>query len=337
MKLRLFALSLVFVVPTLCIAAGLTQHMFMSDIASELVTTPELVTCLDNNRDAYLAGAFFPDAGYAVGNQQMSEDAHSKSFIDAFISHIQQSYPSPYVDQYQQISFMMGAASHVADDPPYHAHFVKEAAQRDFNGNYDKAHTMCDSGLEFLTIVDFDRWSDIPALWLPLDDIVNTYALIGSSYSKVEIVTGNVILLVAAYAERLIASPVYNPLVRTMPWTAENYYDFPNGGLFNGGEVSAAYYETVWGTLMSSDFSPPETTIDNFPDLRLGPGLKTSPEPTESSQILYDFARRCLDKHLVVVEVFDLNDGSVRIGQPRITDHEKYISLLQATVQRIGK
>ena len=213
--------------PTFAGAAGMTQHQFMADIGFGLVSTPELSECMGENRDAFLVGAPFPDAGYAVLNDPMSDDAHSSEFVDAFVTHIRDNYSPPYTEKYRLISFLMGVASHVADDPPYHAYFISRVADEDFEGDYDLAHTMCDTGIEFLTIMDHDRWKDIPEFWLPLRAIKDVYALMGSHYSTAEIVTGNVIILVADYAERLITPLLYLPMRLTMPWAASNYYYYP--------------------------------------------------------------------------------------------------------------
>ena len=157
MKRKLLLAGVLVLIPSMALAAGLTQHQFMADIAYELVATPEMATCLGENRNAYLVGASFPDCGYAILNQALSRDAHSPRFIEAFVDHIRQTYSYPYTDQYPLISFLLGVAAHVANDPPYHAQFIREVAARDFDGDYALAHTMCDTGLEFVTIVEHNR------------------------------------------------------------------------------------------------------------------------------------------------------------------------------------
>lgn len=326
-RLVMFALCFLPVIyPSLGFSAGMTQHQFMADIACDLVSTPELVHCLEENRDAYLVGAPFPDAGYAILNDPMSDDAHSTEFIDAFVSHIRATYDPPYTDQYRLISFLMGVASHVADDPPYHWYFIAASADEDFDGDYDLAHTWCDTGIEFLAIVDYNRWLDIPRFWLPLGDIAEAYSLMGSNYRKIDILLGNLIILVADYAERLIAPFVYFPVSEMMPWTASNYYTYPDGGLFNGGELSAEYYESVWENLMSDGGAPvPAHTL-----LRVSGEPRFRHSSTEHRQPLHDFSWRCLTEGIIEVDVTSGENGSVIFGQPRIVISEEFFSLVDS-------
>jgi hypothetical protein len=51
-------------------------------------------------------------------------------------------------------------------------------------------------------------------------------------------------------------------------------------------------------------------------------------EPDESRQVLYEFARRCLDEQVVKVDVTELEDGSVLLGSPKITEPKKFFDLL---------
>jgi hypothetical protein len=321
--------------PAVVAAAGLTQHQFMADIASGLVTNPELAQCLGENRNAYLVGSSFPDCGYAALNDPLSEDAHTTEFIDAFVTHIRETYTYPFTDEYDAVSFMLGIASHVADDPPYHQYFIAEVAEQDFEGDYDRAHTMCDAGLEFLTIVDYSRWCDNPCLWLPLSDIVETFAAMGSSHSSRDIVFGNMILNLAGVAERTIALYLYLPVALMMPWGAANYYDYPMGGLFNGGEIAAEYYETIWEDLMAAVLRG-ERYSGNVPE-----GSPTMPVSrffsgnVENRRILYDFARECLEKDIVRMAVIRLDDGSILVGQPRIRESETFDFLLRDAAESI--
>ena len=328
MKIKFFLAGALLAIPSLVFGAGLTQHQFMADIAYELVSTPALSDCLGENRDAYLVGAAFPDAGYATLNIPLSNQAHSKSFINAFVEHIRQSYVSPYNDQYKLISFLLGIASHVADDPPYHAYFISEVADRDLNENYDLAHTLCDTGLEFTTIIDFNRWGVIPKVWIPVEDIQRVFEMLGSSYSREEVMNGNKVLSVAGLAERLVALLAYLPVRLIIPWAFENYYDFPQGGLYNGGEVSAAYYESIWDALMSPGLFLEDNTIQLPAGFLDTPPLRDDLQTAESRQFLYAFARRCLAEKAVRIDVTELEDGSVLLGSPRIIKPRKFFDLL---------
>jgi len=328
MKTKLFMIGLLILVPSSALAAGLTQHQFMSDIACDLVSTPEMLGCLGDNRGAYLVGAAFPDCGYAILNSPLSSLAHSRNFISAFVTHIRETYAPPYTDQYPLISFMLGVASHVADDPPYHRYFIAEVADRDFGGDYDLAHTMCDTGLEFATIIDFNRWGDLPVVWLPVEDIQSVFEMLGSSFTREEIINGNNVLAIAGFAERLVTLFLYLPVKLIMPWGAQNYYDYPEGGLFNGGELSAEYYESIWSTLMSLGWEPQEIPMPFALDSTNDPLARAFLQASESHQVFFEFARKCLEERIVRIDVTELEDGSVLLSPPRITKPKRFIDLL---------
>ncbi len=314
---RAFLVCMMLASPGVAMAAGLTQHQFMADIARDLVTNADLEACLSENRNAYLMGAPFPDTGWVVFDDPLSEDAHSPAFISAFVEHIRETYPYPYAEQQRLISFMMGVASHVADDPPYHSGFIQAVAEHDFRGDYDLAHTMCDAGLEFIAIVDHDRWEDVPEYWLPLRDIEQVYARLGSSYDRWEFVLGNMILIVAEEAERWVASPLYRPLERVMPWAVANYYTYPDGGLLNGGEIAAGYYLDTWRALFASPGAA-----------RLGPLAGSGLAADDRARIHRDpaiaFARRSLEDGVVRIEVSYDSDGSVTLRGPVILDMDAW-------------
>jgi hypothetical protein len=213
---------------------------------------------------------------------------------------------------------MMGTGSHVADDPPYHQYFIAESAKQDFNGNYELAHFLCDSGLDFLTLVDYCQWFDMPVLWVPVHDIIETLKLMGYSYSGKDVVLGNSVLYVAAIGERLIAGLVYLPLRLVMPWTSQNYYDYPFGGLYNGGETARDYYEVIWEDLMSQQGS-------------LDLSLKIAPERElkENQQLIFDFARNCIEADVVKIKTVKSKDGAVLIGPMKVMDEERFRAMLK--------
>lgn len=328
MKAKGFLAGVFALIPSIVLGAGLTQHQFMADIAYELVSNLEMADCLGENRNAYRVGASFPDCGYAIGNPSLSGDAHSPRFVNAFLDLIRRTYAPPFTEQYPTISFLLGAASHVADDPPYHAYFIAEVAARDFGGDYQLAHTMCDTGLEFVTILEHNRWADVPQVWLPMEDILSAFALMGSSHSREDILAGNTVLAVAGFAERLVTLFLYLPVKLLMPWGGANYYDDPQGGLFNGGERSAAYYESVWTALMR-----PPSVLRHGP-LALPDGwvrdtlLAAARHRAESGSFFHRFARKCLEEGVVEVEVTDLEDGSVLIGPPKVKNPGRFVELL---------
>ena len=301
-------------------AAGLTQHQFMAEFALEQGVAPHIAEFLSPHTAVLMNGGSFVDAGYAAFNSEMSNQMHRTSFISAFAAHVRSTYSPPFTGHERLLAFVMGTASHVANDGPYHSGFVAAVADHDFNGDYDVAHTMCDTGLEFLTLTDFDRWWDLPCLWLPVDDIAAAFQRLGYSHPEQDMIRGNMVLGLAAYLERMVARAVDGFVISVMPWGAENYYGYPDGGLLNGACLTAAYYEDVWNQVHG------------------GPGV-ISRERAVSQQaqaadqdVFWELARRCLDEQIVAMDWQRLPDGSVLINPPRIIDQAALDRLLATVV-----
>ena len=63
MKKFAFAVIVAGLISSRAFAAGMTAHMFMSEKAMELVSTPELKALLHSQKNAVMAGSIFPDTG----------------------------------------------------------------------------------------------------------------------------------------------------------------------------------------------------------------------------------------------------------------------------------
>ncbi len=69
-------------------------------------------------------------------------------------------------------------------------------------------------------------------------------------------------------------------------------------------------------------------------EIQISTGSKEAPllraylETSESSQVLYEFARRCLEEKIVKIDVTDLEDGGVLLGPPKIIKPKKFFGLL---------
>jgi hypothetical protein len=333
--MRAFVLWMVWTLiltPLTAWGAGLTQHQFMAEIGGDLAATPELVECLEAYPGELLFGGSFPDAGYAVDNGDLSEDMHVPAFIDAFVQYLQETFPYPYERQRRLIAFMLGTGSHVVDDPPYHAHFIARVAEEDFAGDYGTAHTWCDTGLEFVTLVEHCRGPALPRTWVPVADIVETLRLMGREYDPEDLVQGGRIIALTGYLERLVAGIVYFPVILRMPWAADNYYEYSEGGLLDGGERAAAYYEQTWAELMArypvlrDRFLGRLSQAQRGRSHHIGPGGKAIPNP------LLGHARRCLAEDLVEIEITRLPDGSVLYGTPVVRDPQGLERLLEELI-----
>ncbi|KAI8093053.1 uncharacterized protein BX664DRAFT_313143 [Halteromyces radiatus] len=132
------------------------------------------------------SGSFFPDWGYqCLGYNQQSEDAHWAPFIKTAINYVRDTYPQPWTDPHIQglIVFIFAIMSHDVADVKWHSlnglenYFIQAMSQLDFDGDYQKAHTVADTGAEF-TLQHAARVGYLNETWqVPLQDLVNIYEL----------------------------------------------------------------------------------------------------------------------------------------------------------------
>ena len=89
----------------------------------------------------------------------------------------------------------------------------------------------------------------------------------------------------------------------------------------------AAYFESIWNALMSPGSFLEDKTTELSTRLLDTPPLRDGQENIESRRVLYEFARQCLAEKVVKVEVTELENGSVLLGSPRITEPRKFVDL----------
>ena len=88
-------------------AAGMTTHMFMSDVALDKISDPELKALLKSQRDAVMAGTVFPDTGNGLKFSGWPEKynfgpvAHGQPFLEAYLAYIKENCSQPYSDHCQ--------------------------------------------------------------------------------------------------------------------------------------------------------------------------------------------------------------------------------------------
>ncbi|CAO3622483.1 unnamed protein product [Cunninghamella blakesleeana] len=130
------------------------------------------------------AGSYFPDWGYnCLGYHEQSEDVHWAPFIKTAINYLRDTYPQPWTEQHIKgvVVFIFSIMSHDIADVKWHSlnnlenYFIQAMAQLDFDGDFQTAHTVADTGAEFVlrhsTNLDYlnQKWQ------IPLNDIVEIY------------------------------------------------------------------------------------------------------------------------------------------------------------------
>ena len=77
-------------------AGGGITHMFIAEESIPFLDQ-NLNIILQDNKDAFLAGAHYPDSGYVPGTGY-GEDSHWDAFIFTFADYIREKYKNPVVE-----------------------------------------------------------------------------------------------------------------------------------------------------------------------------------------------------------------------------------------------
>lgn len=251
-------------------AAGIVTHAWMGLAAIDRVQPPALRQLLDAHRDQVRAGAEFPDGGYwtrSIGTPggDYGEEAHWQRFIDAYAAQIR-SDPTcaPLTDATgpcaAEIAHLMGAAAHGMGDEVWD--WLFEPNGPGFDESYLPAEfqgVVGPGGLELqLDIVAIARHGRPTG---PTPAIPNA-ARIDAAFASVgrgdiavaALDVGDGFLDLERTAESVWAPLHIDALERAMPWTSAHMVDAA-GGVEFGADAIAAYYETLWSTLLGD--APP--------------------------------------------------------------------------------
>ena len=292
-------------------AGGGLSHMYLAEEAITQLSDSTLRHVLLENKDAYLVGAHYPDSGFVPGTGY-GEDSHWDPFIFTFADYIKEKYRYPELENPKLVAFLMGCASHRVSDEIIHFTFYPYVSEKDFNGNDFKAHKHGDIGIDMLVNIEKGRWRDHPKTWwVPVSDLLEVYHRMGlDQYTAEQITYGNSLLNIAGYLERVIALPTYPYLRWRMPWTAKNYYDWPQGGMLMDIEHIAKYQSNLWQRIKDA---------------------KSINVMTASNHKKYDYdsvmtrsAKQAFEDKIVRIVVNQHSDGSIELQSPLITDQTKY-------------
>lgn len=292
-------------------AGGGITHMFIAEESISQLSDSRLRNVIQDNLDAYLVGAHYPDSGFVPGTGY-GEDSHWDKFIYTFAEYLNEKYKNPLLENPKLVAFLMGCATHRMSDEIIHFVFYPDMAAHDFHDNYDKkAHKYGDVGIDLLLNIDKARWHHQPKVWwVPVNDLVTVYQRMGKDeYTAEKITYGNSVLSIAGPLERLIAIPSYPYLRLRMPWTAKNYFDWPQGGMRMDIKEVAGYQNDLWHRL--NDTKIFSTT--------------TRPIKYDHESSIIALAKQILDNNVAKVAVKKNVDGSVELQPLLILDENKFI------------
>ncbi|XP_059530224.1 phosphatidylinositol-glycan-specific phospholipase D isoform X2 [Myotis daubentonii] len=196
------------------------------------------------HRDAYQAGAVFPDAFYPGICQrgrfhEVSESTHWTPFLNASVHYIRERYPPPWEkDTEKLVAFLFGITSHMVADVSWHSlgieqGFLRTMAAMDFHGSYSEAHPAGDFGGDVLSQFEFN-FNYLARHWyVPVEDLLGIYRkLYGKDViTKHAIVECTYLQFLEMYGEVLAVSKLYPTYSRKSPFLVEQFQDYFLGGL----------------------------------------------------------------------------------------------------------
>src|SRR3990167_8071088 len=293
-------------------AGGGITHMFIAQQVIAALPDAQLRDLLQNNLDAYLVGAYYPDSGYVKGTGY-GEDSHWDPFIYTFADYIKEKYTQPALQNPKLVAFLFGCAAHRVSDEIMHWTFYHEMAREDFHDNRSEAHQYGDMGIDLLLNIDKNQWLTHPLVWwVPVNDLLQVYHRMGKDqYTAKEIEWGNAVIYLVGYGERLISPPAYPYLEWKMPWTAKHYYDWPVGGILMDEEKIVAYQMDLWQRLKSQS---------SLPHFKLNKTHKTASMDSENTNFIIDFANEALESSVVTISTVSQEDGSIVLQPPIVQE-----------------
>jgi hypothetical protein len=266
---KIFVMALIIAcLPCQVLAAGMTTHMYMSDVALKQISDPELKKIMNDNRDAVLAGTIFPDSGngldFTLGyskKDNYSGVTHWPPFTEAYLAYVAANCSRPYSDHCRiLIAHFLGTCAHNLEDGPSHNMFQKTVFRKD-PGSKHKVDM--DSGLDYVLIEKYHRGSVLPKYVVPYDDLVKVFQSMGLPYTRQDMVDGNRVHRAALFAERVVAPSYYASVKGKIPWAVENIITAP-GGVDYTGAVVAKYWDALWLRINGRD--PEEMILAVYPE-----------------------------------------------------------------------
>lgn len=317
-------------------AGGSIAHMYIAQEAIQKLPDAKLRNLLLDNLDAYLVGAYYPDSGYIKGNLY-GEDSHWDGFIYAFAEYIKEKYPDPASQNPKLLAFLFGCAAHRVSDEIIHWTFYNEAKRMEFNGDYGKAHSYGDTGIDLLVNVDKSLWFSQPSTWwVPVQDLVNIYHRMGKDeYTAKQIIWGNVVISFAGTGERMISAPAY-PILKwkMMPWTAAHYYDWQKGGILMDVQNVAEYETALWKRMNSKVVEPAPVMPPHTDPAKMPNKLLQAKSTKDNESAFMDILRKAFESGIVSVGIKTNADGSVEFQAPTINNLSKLQELLRQFIAK---
>lgn len=269
-------------------AAGDTTHGLMAVRSIGYVQTPALSELLQANRDAFRAGAHYPDAGYwardaGVPGGDFGEVSHWERFINAYVAHVRSKpecalLADPRGPCAPLIAHLMGAAAHGMGDEVWD--WLFEPLVTDHGevpdppvfsegelGNYPPGSliTSIEYAMDMVAIVDHAMWADVPTSVPPTADLVTVYkSMERDDITEEGILAAHALQTSILVAERVGAALDSNRIREQMPWSSAHYYT-ESGGVLWAARAISGYLDALWRKLTQPS-PPPPRVVAFHPD-----------------------------------------------------------------------
>lgn len=243
-------------------------HMFQSEVAYKSIQNAQLKQLLENNKNAWISGTQYPDAGYAPGSigqekHVWGEASHWAPFILSYLDVVIEECGGRYLtDAYcgQLTAHFLGAAAHGLQDQVFDSLFIPKVTEIDHKGQ-----ETTDIGIDMVLLREHDRHEFIPKPWFtPVDQLETVYQRMGFSEEEAnrkQIISATKLSEFANRGERIIAPILYWQYKSLMPWGSRHYMDYP-GGVEFGGQATANFWQHLWVLLNAeSDNAEPRLIV----------------------------------------------------------------------------
>ncbi len=286
-------------------ACGGIMHMTITERAIGLVKDPGLRKMIEENRNTLLWASWYPDSGYAAGNQY-GEYSHWMQFLDGYLDYIMNDVGPNDPDYGKLAAHLFGASAHSIEDQVFDHLFLAKTEQVEGAGQSE-----LDTGLDMLCMYDFkgyklgypDEVFIDSGRYTPVRHLAKVYKKTGMDYPDIEtqISRGQMMLALAVKGE-MVFFRLQQTAIRSMyPWSAKNYVSAP-GGIKHEARIVAAYWEALWNRLNGR---PYDFVIATFPE-RGGEALSVDHKSVDSNISVF-FSRR-YDQNTVNRETFVVRD-----------------------------
>ncbi len=252
LALAAFSLTLALMGPKPAYANGNHTHIGISLMAIDLLPEGDLKALVSDPalRPMLINGTIFPDGGYAVSHPY-GETAHWEPYQRKLVARVRAGCPVPMatLECRQKFAFLLGMASHGMADQVFDALYMDAAKKHDAANWSDELLLGFDTSTDVLWVAERGG-IEAPALWLPMTELLATFAEVGLKVEATTLEDGQTVLLliVLGYGNSAGKDPKKVAAAKERyPWGAAHLLDpHTPGSPPSEAKVVASYWRQLW-------------------------------------------------------------------------------------------